>query len=106
MSTEFEQKVCEDLGAIKASLESMNQYVGAVAGNTKQNARDLVEHKEDDGAHGIKTMRWIIGSLVALILGLIPIWEAFKPHVQAQPLQQNFFEDFNSNTHTFTGRRR
>ena len=55
------------LGRLEKGQEGLNQHIGAVSANGKALEAKLEAHKEDDGAHGIKTMRNLIGGMVGLL---------------------------------------
>lgn len=67
---EGQEKTQLMLGALKQGQEDQTHHINAVSNNVKQVKQDLEKHADDDGAHGIKTMRRFMGGLVT-VMGLI-----------------------------------
>lgn len=54
------------LGRLEQGQSSLDSFIKAVSVNVKDVDKKIDEHGKDDGAHGIKTMRWMLGSFIAL----------------------------------------
>lgn len=55
------------LGRLEQGQHDQTQHINAVSNNVKQVKQDLEKHADDDGAHGIKTMRRFMGGLVTVM---------------------------------------
>ena len=58
------------LGRLEQGQHDQTDHINAVSNNVRQVKQDLEKHADDDGAHGIKTMRRFMGGLVT-VMGLI-----------------------------------
>ena len=69
------------LGRLEEGQKNSTAYIGAVAANVKDLGEKLDDHKQDDGAHGIKTARRIFGGIIALVtlaVTCLEMWHTFR----------------------------
>lgn len=69
------------LGRLEEGQKNQTSYIGAVSANVRGVVGDLRAHSNDDGAHGIKTTRYIVGlalSLMTVAVGGLEAWRLLK----------------------------
>lgn len=65
------------MARVEEGQKNLLNYVGAVSKNNKDLEDKVDEHMKDDGAHGIKTTKAVLGSmmgLMTLIFGAVETW--------------------------------
>lgn len=66
------------LGKLEKGQEELHSYIESVAINQRESVARLDAHKDDDGAHGLKTMRRVWGSMATLITAGLAVIEAWR----------------------------
>lgn len=67
----------EHRGEMRQFTKNMSDYVGAVSSNVRDLDKKFDEHKEDDGAHGIRVTRVVLGGVMAVLtlaIGAVEVW--------------------------------